>query len=113
MTWGELATALAKMPPERLNDPVQIFTSTDEEPIPLDAAIGFYSIGELCEAAGDPETEACVSRGVVDNEHHPEHFALLTDGYPFSKDGDSYYTVVDGGLLGNKTGKVVGWCDND
>ena len=49
-----------------------------------------------------------VTRAWNDNEHHPEYHVLILDHNPHSEDGDTAWTLLEGGKMrGNKTGKII------
>jgi hypothetical protein len=108
LSWRRLRERIDAMPPERLDDPVQLLPpSGHDEPIPLGVVyemdtIGYYS---TCEDGSMVEN---YTRGVLDNENHPEHYVLLTDHNPHDKDGNTCFELTDDGCIGNKTGKNYG-----
>lgn len=105
LTWEQLAEAIQQMPPERRGDPVQMLWYSNEDPIPLMAAFHINMVDYYSRTQdGDPMPN--YTRGVLDNQHHPEHYVLLIDENHFSEEGDTYYTLTDEGMVGNKTGKL-------
>ncbi len=85
LTWRKILEYLHANP-QCLNEPAQIVPYNPELPdcIALQPVIAI-------KALKDYELN---TRGVKDNQHHPEHVALLADCAPFSEAGEYSYEVV-------------------
>lgn len=112
-TFRQLRDEINKMPEEALDQPAQFFEHGPDGDIiiPLSHFVCLGTIGYLF---GTDEKDQ-KTRGSLDNKHHPEHYVIMLDGIPFSKDGDTYFTMTDEGMVGNNTGKVVpfGYSEED
>lgn len=103
-TYRVLQQQLAKMTDAQLDQEVQVMPNNPTpEPTRLLPVYGIDTVENYCHVDGEVATE---TRSAVDFQHHPEQFVLLADYSPFSKEGDSYYEMEEGGLRGNKTGKL-------
>lgn len=104
-TYGWLKTKLASLTDEQLKQPVQIFgpeTSDHTKMVLLKPVYSFGTIEELCHVDGEIDSE---TRG-PDFAHHPEQVVICVDYAPWSQLGDTMYTMEDGGMRGNVTGKL-------
>lgn len=111
-TWRALRDQISAMPPERLDDPVQLIApSPNDDPIELAQAIDMNTIGYYSTCTRDDGTQYQIenySRGVIDNKNHKEHYVLLTDHNPFDAEGNTFFRMTEEGMIGNKTGKNYG-----
>lgn len=111
------------MPEEVLDTPVQFLPHPSEDDEDGTQVLqGFYSgsccrVSEWCADPDDPTVEMLKSRSPDDNAHHPERYALLTDGNPFNGHGDTAYLMQFGDpsgsgndrFIGNVSGKHFNW----
>ncbi len=61
------------------------------------------TIEEMCHVDGKIGTE---THSADDFKHHPEQVVLLCDHSPYDEEGNNYFTMEEGGMRGNKTGKL-------
>lgn len=104
LTWRELAEAIAAMPEDRRDDPVQVWPDRHDEPIGLH---GVYEVGTVAQYSAFTGGGFVPTRSLLDNAHHPEHFVLIADGNPSSPEGDQWYEVTEDGLVGNRTSELI------
>ena len=103
-TWADVLKVLKKLTPAQLKQNAMLLPSSPlPEPLLLEPIIGIGTVKEMCHVKGEIVTE---TRSADDFQHHPEQIVMLYDGSPFDKDGNSFYTMEDKGLRGNKTGKL-------
>lgn len=104
MTYRDLAAKLAGLTDAQLDQPVQLFKDggNHSKPVLLMPAYDLGTVEEMCHVGGEVARE---TRG-PDFAHHPEQVILLIDGPPFSDEGDTAFTLEDGGMRGNVTGKL-------
>lgn len=113
MTWNEVLDVISKMNPEELAKPAQIWPYTgtlrSPRPVKLEPVAGIQTIGHFCGYTdGKPGTDPDETRSSYDGKHHPEDYAFLVDGHPFSDDGDRAYRLnEDNTLTGLTSGKVI------
>lgn len=110
-SYRQLRDYLDKMPADALSQQVEILPpqgGSISDIIMLEPVIGVGTVEEMLHVDGEVVTE---TRSSQDFAHHPERIILLTDYNGHSKDGDTYYTMTDGGFIGNKTGKEKPWID--
>jgi hypothetical protein len=108
LTWRKLKDAIAVMPRDRLDDPVQILPSSIEDPVPLHGVYGIGTVEYYCDCGS--ETESSQTRGVIDNKNHPEHYVLISDENPHDEHGNTFFTMTEDGWIGDKTGKNHDCC---
>jgi hypothetical protein len=103
LTYRKLRDFLNQIPEEQLDQAVQIIPPHTDGDAKL-GLHGVYGLNTIEYYFG--KDQEC--RSVLDNKHHPEQLVILSDGCPFSEEGDSFYTLQpDGTMIGNATGKVV------
>jgi len=103
LTWREIQKFIAEqLPKDQLDEPAQILLGgSDENIIPLNPIYGMNTIEHYCQLIDDKTGEAVIvpedevtTRSVDDGQHHPSRYVLLADSPTYSKDGDSYYTLL-------------------
>ena len=105
-TYQDLYDFLATLTPEQLAQQVQLLEPSGNlsEPVRLDVVIAASTVAELCHMDNEVVLE---TRNALDFTHRPEQVVLLQDDCPFGKHGDTLYTLEkDGGMRGNRTGKL-------
>lgn len=107
MTWRDILAKLQTFSEEQLAQPAQSLP-----PLHDNDSEGLYKIISLNSvdywSKDEDENLLIQFRSVNDNQFHPEHFALLSDGAPTSKDGDTFYTLQDDNTFkGNVSGKII------
>ncbi len=104
-TYRRLKEQLALMTEAQLDQEVQIMPNNPTpDPTRLQPVYGINTVECYCHVDGEVAQE---TRSAVDFQHHPEQVVMLSDYSPFSKDGDSFYTLEEEGFRGNKTGKLL------
>src|SRR5689334_2446721 len=85
LTWNDMAEVIARMTPEERSGPVQILPPDPDEVdvVSLHGAYAIERIGDVFSGEADDGT-----KGSVDDQHHPEHFILMT-GRPDSGEADT------------------------
>ena len=101
VTWNDVLEYLKKTPEHQLKQRAMLLPPTvdGDKPILLGSAIALCTIIGL--GLKDDDT-----RGCEDFKHHPEQLVMLYDDSPFDEDGNTAYELVEGGFIGNKTGKL-------
>ncbi len=103
-TYRDLLEHLQKLDVSALDQQVEVLPPhNDGKPVRLHPVLGVNTVKEYCHVGEEIDT---LTRSTLDFEHHPEQVVLLTDGSPFSVDGDTFFTLKDGNFVGNKTGKI-------
>lgn len=106
-TYRHLLNYLNRLDENELDQNVQIMPDhVTPDPVRLEPAIAVGTVKDWCHEDGYVEVE---TRNADDFKHHPEQIIILTDGSPFSEDGDTYYTMKDGIFIGDKSGKEIPW----
>lgn len=108
-TWRVLREMINAMPEERLDDQVELLPEGEhDEPLALHKVIGLKSILEWSTCHESGEAIENYTRSAVDNKHHPERYALLSDENPFDEDGNFAFECgfIDGRYTGIPTGFV-------
>ena len=109
-TYRHLLDYLLTLTDAQLRQNVMTMNPSGEvgEAVRLRPVFAAGTVEEMCHVDGSVETP---THSADDFRHHPEQVILLEDGSPYSKDGDSYYTLGKDEqgmyLEGNVTGKRV------
>jgi len=108
ITWRVLRDLIDAMPEERLDDVVEILPGDEhDEPRALRRVIGLNSIAYWSTCGENGEQIENYTRSTVDNEHHPERYALLDDCSMFDEDGN--FAFEGGFMEGRYTGIPTGF----
>ena len=103
-TWEDVFQALKKLTPEqRKQNAMLLPPSPLPTPLLLEPVVAIGTVEQMCHVEGKIVTK---TRSADDFQHHPEQVVLLYDGCPFDEDGNSFFTMTEKGMVGNKTGKV-------
>lgn len=102
-TWKKMLDCLGKLTEEQLQQPAMLLPPN---PTPahslLEPILCIGTVEELCHVDGD----VCHETRGPDFQHHPEQVVALRDWAPFDEEGNTSFTMEEGGMRGNKTGKL-------
>jgi hypothetical protein len=105
MTWKEVLEYLKYLTDIQLNQEAMLLPPQSDRTVPthLEPIISLGTVEEMCHVDGEIITE---TRSSEDFKHHPEQVVMLYDIFPYDKDGNMFYEIIEGGFIGNVTGEI-------
>lgn len=106
-TWKDVLEFLQKLSEDQLNQTAMLMPPEPDQTksVHLEPIVAMGTVAYMCSSLDDDEVTT-QTRGSDDFQHHPEQVIMLYDYSPYDEDGNTCYELVEGGFIGNVTGKL-------